>query len=33
MISLKVAAANASGILTEVKMMINDPDLNPGIQQ
>jgi pectinesterase inhibitor-like protein len=33
MISLKVAAANATGILTEVKTMINDPDLNPGIQQ
>ncbi|PNX79377.1 putative invertase inhibitor [Trifolium pratense] len=33
MISLKVASANATGILTEVKLMINDPDLNPGIQQ
>ncbi|XP_004507480.1 pectinesterase inhibitor-like [Cicer arietinum] len=33
MISLKVAASNATGILTDVKMMIDDPDLDPGIQQ
>ncbi|KAJ1402373.1 Pectinesterase inhibitor domain [Sesbania bispinosa] len=33
MISLRVAAANATGILTDVKMMIDDPDLDPGIQQ
>ena len=32
-ISLKVAAANASGILTDVKKLIDDADLNPDIQQ
>ena len=33
MISLRVASANASGILTDVKMMIDDDNLDPGIQQ
>lgn len=33
MISLKVAASNASNIITDVKMMIDDPDLDPGVQQ
>lgn len=33
MISLRVAASNATGILSDVKMMIDDPNLDPGIQQ
>lgn len=33
MISLKAAAANATGILIDVKRMIDDSDLDPGIQQ
>ena len=33
MIALRVAASNATGILTDVKMLIDDPDLDPGIQQ
>lgn len=32
-VALKVAAKNASGILTDVKMLIDDADLNPEIQQ
>lgn len=33
MISLRVAAANATGIITDVKMMIDDDNLDPGVQQ
>ncbi|CAK8576593.1 unnamed protein product [Lathyrus sativus] len=33
LISLRVAASNATGILTDVKIMIDDPDLEPEIQQ
>jgi len=33
MISLRVAASNATGILSDVKMLIDDPNLDPGIQQ
>ncbi|XP_058730076.1 uncharacterized protein LOC131629987 [Vicia villosa] len=33
MISLRVAASNATGILTDVKIMIDDPDLDPEVQQ
>ncbi|CAJ1969763.1 unnamed protein product [Sphenostylis stenocarpa] len=33
MISLKTAAENASGILVDAKRMIDDQDLEPGIQQ
>ncbi|KAK7269671.1 hypothetical protein RIF29_22405 [Crotalaria pallida] len=33
MISLRVAAANASGILSEVKIMIDDVSLDPAVQQ
>ncbi|KAF1880854.1 hypothetical protein Lal_00011914 [Lupinus albus] len=33
LISLKVAAANATGILTQVKMLIDNDNLDPGIQQ
>ncbi|KAK7337470.1 hypothetical protein VNO77_18046 [Canavalia gladiata] len=32
-ISLSVAAKNASGILTDTKALIDDPNLNPDIQQ
>ncbi|XP_057439257.1 uncharacterized protein LOC130731089 [Lotus japonicus] len=32
-ISLRVAAKNASGILTDVKMLIDDPNLDPDVQQ
>ncbi|PNX58771.1 plant invertase/pectin methylesterase inhibitor protein [Trifolium pratense] len=32
-IALRVAAKNASGILTDVKSLIDDPDLDPEIQQ
>ncbi|KAK7337474.1 hypothetical protein VNO77_18050 [Canavalia gladiata] len=32
-ISLSVAARNASGILTETKSLIDDPNLNPDVQQ
>ncbi|KAL2345435.1 hypothetical protein Fmac_006720 [Flemingia macrophylla] len=32
-ISLRVAAQNASGILTDAKRLINDDNLNPDIQQ
>ncbi|MED6137707.1 hypothetical protein PIB30_067469 [Stylosanthes scabra] len=33
LVSLKVAAANASGILTECKTLIDDPNLDPAFQQ
>lgn len=33
MMSLKMAAANATGILTDAKMMIDNPDLDPDVQQ
>ncbi|XP_015951312.1 pectinesterase inhibitor 28-like [Arachis duranensis] len=33
LISLKVAAANASGILTECKTLIDDPNFDPAFQQ
>ncbi|KAK7277767.1 hypothetical protein RJT34_22784 [Clitoria ternatea] len=33
MIALKYAASNASGILQDAKRMIDDPDLDPAIQQ
>jgi len=32
-VSLRVAAANASGILTDAKMLIDDDNLDPDIQQ
>lgn len=32
-IALRVAAKNASGILTDVKMLIDDADLDPEVQQ
>ncbi|CAL0316468.1 unnamed protein product [Lupinus luteus] len=33
LISLRMAAANATGILTQVKMLIDDQNLDPGVQQ
>ncbi|OIV90975.1 hypothetical protein TanjilG_16935 [Lupinus angustifolius] len=33
LISLRVAAANATGILSEVKMLIDDDNLDPAVQQ
>ncbi|KAF1878517.1 hypothetical protein Lal_00047186 [Lupinus albus] len=33
LISLRVAAANATGILSDVKMLIDDDNLDPAVQQ